>query len=133
MVFFSWGFGIPTEYPKNLYVDAQHFTDVEEEEEGESQIRHFSLSQNYPNPFNPVTRIQYSVYSRQTAAHTTVRIYNIQGQLVRTLVDQPKQAGSYQVVWDGKNQSGKDVGSGIYFCKLKVGDNSQTKKMVLIK
>ena len=133
VVFFSWGFGIPTEYPKNLYVDAQHFTDVEEEEEGESQIRHFSLSQNYPNPFNPVTRIQYSVYSRQTAAHTTVRIYNIQGQLVRTLVDQPKQAGSYQVVWDGKNQSGKDVGSGIYFCKLKVGDNSQTKKMVLIK
>jgi hypothetical protein len=98
-----------------------------------SRIKGFSLLQNYPNPFNPVTRIQYTVGSSQTPIPTTLRIYDIPGKLVRTLVNEPKPAGSYQVVWDGKNENGKDVASGIYFCKLKVGDQSQTKKMILIK
>ncbi|KPJ62810.1 hypothetical protein AMJ44_15115 [candidate division WOR-1 bacterium DG_54_3] len=138
LVFFSWsGLGIPAEYPTNLYVDAQHFTAVEEEEEGESRICDLSLSQNYPNPFNPTTTLHFTVHSPQSAVRspipTTLKIYNVMGQEVRTLVDEPKQAGSYQVIWNGKNENGKEVASGIYFCKLKAGDQAQTKKMILIK
>jgi hypothetical protein len=95
------------------------------------------LSQNYPNPFNPVTSIQYSVgdspFMIQGPVHTTLKIYNIQGQLVKTLVDEPKEAGNYRVIWDGKNENGKDVATCIYFSKLKVGDYTQTRKMILIK
>ena len=133
VIFYSWGFGIGPEYPQHLYVTGRHFTDVEEEEENLSRVKEFSLSQNYPNPFNPVTRIQYTVGSSQTPIPTTLKIYNVRGKLVRTLVNEPKQPGSYQVIWDGSNEKGEEVASGIYFCRLKVGDNSQTKKMVLIK
>jgi flagellar hook assembly protein FlgD len=52
---------------------------------------------------------------------------------VRTLVDEPKRAGNYEVVWDGKDDKGKDVGSGIYFYQLKAGDYTETKKMILVK
>jgi hypothetical protein len=120
-------------------------TDVEEEmTEGELPAQ-FSLSANYPNPFNPVTRIQYTVGSRQTkAVHsqqstvnspipTTLRIYNVLGQLVRTLVDEPKEAGTYEVSWDGKDESGDQVASGVYLYRLEAGDYAQSKKMVLIK
>jgi photosystem II stability/assembly factor-like uncharacterized protein len=137
VIFYSWGFGIGPEYPQHLYVNAQHFTAVEEEERGESRMSDFSLSQNYPNPFNPTTTLHFAVNSPPSAVRkpipTTLKIYNVMGQEVRTLVDEPKQAGSYQVIWDGKNENGEEATSGIYFCKLKVGDNCQTKKMVLIK
>lgn len=99
----------------------------------------YSLSENYPNPFNPVTRIQYSVGSRQIKAaynpsqHVSIKVYNIMGQLVRTLVDEDKLPGSYQVVWDGKDQGGEEVASGIYFCRLKSEEYVETKKMILLR
>jgi hypothetical protein len=106
----------------------------------------YTLSQNYPNPFNPLTSIQYTVGTshreaaddgRQTAdnstQHVTLKVYNILGQLVRILVDEGKLPGSYQVVWDGKDQNGEEVSSGIYFYKLKAKDYVETKKMVLLK
>lgn len=94
----------------------------------------FSLSQNYPNPFNPETRFEYVIPAgREQSSHTVLQIFNILGQSVKTLVDEPQAAGRYQVVWDGKDESGDEVASGIYFYKLKIGEHSQTKRMVLIR
>jgi hypothetical protein len=106
----------------------------------------YILSQNYPNPFNPVTCIRYTVGSNQIEAadggqrtadnsvqHVTLKVYNILGQLVKTLVDEDKFPGSYQVVWDGKDQNGEEASSGIYFYKLKAKDYTETKKMILLK
>jgi photosystem II stability/assembly factor-like uncharacterized protein len=128
---------LPPQYPYKLYVNARHFTDVEEKEEELSQVGGFSLSQNYPNPFNPTTTLHFTVHSPRSAGRspipTTLRIYNLMGQEVRILVDELKEAGTYEVIWDGKDDQGKEVASGIYFCKLVVGDQSQTKKMILIK
>jgi len=107
-------------------------TNVEESEH--EPPKNFFLSQNYPNPFNPETRIKYTVGSRQIhPIPTTLKIYNILGQLVRTLMDEPQESGSYEVIWDGKDEKGNDVASGIYFYQLKSGEFSQTKKMVLIR
>jgi photosystem II stability/assembly factor-like uncharacterized protein len=130
-------FTLPPQHPNDLYVDASHFTGVDEEEEELSLPNEFSLSQNYPNPFNPTTSIRFTVRGSPFAVYapirTTLRIYNVLGEAVRTLVDETKNAGSYEVIWDGKDNQGKEVASGIYFCKLQVGDKSQTKNMVLIK
>lgn len=106
----------------------------------------YILSQNYPNPFNPVTCIRYTVGSNQieaadggrrtadnSAQHVTLKVYNILGQLVKTLVDEDKFPGTYQVIWDGKDQNGEEVSSGIYFYKLKAEDYTETKKMILLK
>ena len=64
--------------------------------------------------------------------HTTLIIYNLLGQKVRTLVDEDKLLGSYQVIWDGENEEAKDVGSGIYFYVIKTKELTQTKKMTLV-
>ena len=93
----------------------------------------FSLSHNYPNPFNPLTSIQYTVNSRQTPIRATLKIYNIKGQLVRTLLDELRGQGTHRVVWDGKSDDGYEVASGVYLYELRMGDHSQTKKMVFMK
>ncbi|MFQ6093580.1 MAG: FlgD immunoglobulin-like domain containing protein, partial [bacterium] len=93
----------------------------------------YALEQNYPNPFNPTTSIQYSVVSDQSLPHVTLKIYNILGQEVRTLVDEPKEAGYYSATWDGKDDRGENVSSGIYFYSLHAGDFGETKKMVLMR
>lgn len=95
----------------------------------------FELSQNYPNPFNPTTKIQFRVWSLEfgTPVHTTLKVYNILGQLVRTLEDEEKTPGRYEINWDGKDDSGKEVGSGIYFYQLRTRDYTDTRKMVLLR
>ncbi len=97
----------------------------------------FELPQNYPNPFNPATTIPFSIYGSQfivhNPIHTILKIYNIKGQLVKTLVDEEKLPGSYNIIWDGKDNSGREVSSGIYFYQLKTKDYTQTKKMVLLR
>jgi hypothetical protein len=96
----------------------------------------FELSQNYPNPFNPNTTIKYtlpSVGDGEETLSTTLKIYNILGEVVRTLVNEPKSAGVHYEVWDGKDDRGDQVASGIYFYRLKAGKFSETKKMVLLK
>ena len=93
----------------------------------------YSLTQNYPNPFNPATSIQYSVASDQSPNHTILKIYNILGQEVRTLVDGGKEPGYYTVTWDGRDERGDDVSSGIYFYRLKAGEFVATKKMMMLK
>ncbi|HVP35373.1 MAG TPA: FlgD immunoglobulin-like domain containing protein, partial [Terriglobales bacterium] len=83
------------------------------------------------------TTIPYRVGGSQFMVHgpsrTTLKIYNILGQLVRTLVDEEKAPGNYRVIWEGKDNSGKQVGSGIYFYQLKTKDYTATKKMVLLR
>jgi immune inhibitor A len=103
------------------------------EEESANRPKDIFLGQNQPNPFNPITSIQYSVYGRQTSTHTTLKIFNIIGQLVRTLVDEERLPGTYPVTWDGKDETGNEVSSGVYFYQLKAKDQTETKKMVLLK
>ncbi|NIM18981.1 MAG: T9SS type A sorting domain-containing protein [Candidatus Latescibacteria bacterium] len=89
-----------------------------------------SLAQNYPNPFNPSTTIKYSIKAR---ASVSLKIYNVAGQLVRTLVNEEKPAGEYTKDWKGRNDAGNPVSSGVYFYKLVTKNFTQTKKMVLLK
>jgi hypothetical protein len=106
--------------------------DVEEEIKEEEVPAKFSLSANYPNPFNPVTRIRYTVGGNQIEP-VMLRIYNILGQLVKVLVDEPKDAGSYEVTWNGRDEHGNEVASGIYLYRFEAGDYDQTRKMVFVK
>ena len=90
-----------------------------------------SLSQNYPNPFNPETTIPYALSSDEIVSLT---IYNIAGQVVRKLVDgEALAAGQYQALWDGRNESGASVASGMYFYLLHAGDYVAKRKMVLLR
>jgi hypothetical protein len=89
------------------------------------------LAQNYPNPFNPATTIRYQVKS---TGPVTLKVYNVAGQLVRTLVDGNVEAGRiHEVTWKGINDAGSPVASGMYFYKLAARDYKETKKMVLLK
>src|SRR5512140_45386 len=90
----------------------------------------YELSNNYPNPFNPSTMIQYAV---PRASNVSLIIYNILGQQVRTLVDQPHTAGRYTVSWDGRDNLGHVVGSGVYFYRLIAGETTIVKKMLMLK
>jgi hypothetical protein len=90
----------------------------------------FNLSQNYPNPFNPVTNFKFSL---PQASHVKIEIFNILGQNVNTLVDEDMKAGSFAVDWNGKDQRGVEVSSGIYFYRIIAGDFSSVKRMILLK
>ncbi|MFC2076703.1 T9SS type A sorting domain-containing protein, partial [candidate division KSB1 bacterium] len=92
--------------------------------------RQYALSQNYPNPFNPETTIQFALPDE---GFVSLRIYNINGQLVRTLKEERAQAGYYRVRWDGRDSSGREMGSGIYFYRIEAGEFIQTRRMVLLK
>lgn len=87
------------------------------------------LYQNYPNPFNPETRIDYQI---PTTSFVELKIYNTLGQKVRTLVRKSQAPGRYTVHWDGRNQQGSQVTSGIYFYVLRAGTHLAQKKMILI-
>ncbi len=88
------------------------------------------LHQNYPNPFNPTTTISFSI---PKDSKVELSIYNIKGQKVKQLISDQLSTGQHSVVWDGRDENNKPVGSGIYFYKLKVGDFKRVKKMVLMK
>jgi hypothetical protein len=96
----------------------------------------FSLGQNYPNPFNPTTTIRFEIGiggGTQQSVQTSLKVYNILGQVVKTLVDEPKSPGVYYQTWDGKDEQGNKISSGVYFYQLRAGGYNQTKKMVLLK
>jgi hypothetical protein len=114
----------------NLYFDNLSFVDVEEEAAEGEALAGFSLSDNYPNPFNPKTKIDYLV---PRSCHVKLEIFNVLGQRVATLVDQPKQRGNHQVTWNGRDQRGVEVASGVYFYRLEAEDFTQSKRMVLMK
>ncbi|MEJ2720862.1 MAG: FlgD immunoglobulin-like domain containing protein, partial [bacterium] len=90
----------------------------------------FELHQNHPNPFNPVTAISFTLPER---AATNLSIYNIEGTLVTTLVDETLDAGFKEVTWRGRDAHGNRVSTGVYFYRLTVGKKTLTKKMLLLK
>ena len=92
--------------------------------------REFRLDQNIPNPFNPVTLVHYDV---PQATRVTIRVYDVAGRLVRTLVDGATPAGRHAVQWNGRNAEGERVGSGVYFCTMSAADYRSTRKMLLLK
>ena len=89
-----------------------------------------ALVGNYPNPFNPETTISYSVKS---STPVNISIYNLKGQLVKTLVNEVKDSGNHSVVWNGTDNSGRATSSGVYYYKMQAGKFSSTKKMILMK
>ena len=105
-----------------IFQEILNATDVEQEV---SKPEHFNLFQNYPNPFNPSTLIKYAIGSRQ---HATLKVYDILGNEVATLVDEEKPAGTYEVEFDASK-----LVSGIYFYKLQAGGFIKIRKMVLLK
>ena len=90
----------------------------------------FALSQNYPNPFNPETKIVYQIPEE---CNVKFSIYNLQGQVIRELVNESKQPGAYSIQWDGRNNSGLKVVSGVYLYVFKTGKFTETKKMILLR
>ena len=88
-----------------------------------------ALHSNYPNPFNPTTTISYSLKEN---LHTKLVIYNTLGQEVRRLVDSTNNAGVHMVQWNGRNNNGQKVSSGLYFYKINAGSFVQTKRMMLL-
>jgi hypothetical protein len=90
----------------------------------------YKLSQNFPNPFNPQTTISFSMREK---GHVSLKIYNVAGQLVRTLVNEVKDAGRHRVTWDGKSNLGTHAASGVYFYKMETKNFSATHKMVMLR
>jgi len=88
------------------------------------------LKGNYPNPFNPSTTIRYEVAD---AADVEIAVYDIRGSLIKILVDEHRQRGRFQAVWDGTDQDNRPVSSGTYMCRLDVGGAKSMAKMVLVR
>jgi hypothetical protein len=103
-------------------------TDVTKQ--GSTLPKQFSVSQNYPNPFNPSTIINYAL---PRSSLVTIKIYNVLGQEVRTLVNSELQAGNYTVQWNGDNNTGRSVASGIYIYRVAAGQTVKTMKMMYLK
>jgi len=104
--------------------------EVEEVSSDQSPVSSYELAQNYPNPFNPSTTISFAL---PEAGEVTLAIYNTNGQLVRTLVSGDFGYGRYEVVWDGKNEHGAQVASGVYLYVIRAGEFMAHRKLVLMK
>lgn len=124
----SYGVGTNQDYTTIKYI--QVATNVIEEAEEDDVSSNVTLLQNYPNPFNQTTKIEFTLTK---FAFVSLRIYDTTGRKVRTLVSEHLCPGRRSVFWDGKNDWGKDVASGIYFCSVQVTDFTETKKLVLLK
>lgn len=93
----------------------------------------FELQVNYPNPFNPSTTIAYTLPMTERDKNVSLVIYNQLGQKVRILVNEIQPAGSYEAVWNGMDDAGNDVASGVYFYQLRYGEHQATHKMLLVR
>jgi hypothetical protein len=113
-----------------LTTEAWEELETEMKKPSESRPEHFSLSQNYPNPFNPRTSISYALPGD---AHVRLCVYNVLGRKVAQLVDEPQTAGYKTVWWDGTDQHGDQVASGVYFYRLEAGEFFEVRKMMLVK
>lgn len=120
------------------FIDAQGFalldtlssvTSVQENDNPGRIPSDFELSQNYPNPFNPETVITYRMAQR---GRVELAVYNLLGQKVRVLASETKPAGTYTVSWNGTDDRGSRVSSGVYVYRLRFGQRTQTKKMILL-
>ncbi len=112
----------------SAYVYGLVSTDVPKE--GKNRPAQFELSQNYPNPFNPTTTIRYYLPKREKV---TLEIFNLLGEQVKVLANEEQPAGEHALTWNGTDERGKVLPSGIYFYRLKGQDFSETKKMLFLK
>ena len=130
----DWYFLTSGSYPGNVWVYMIRavvdlgVTGVEDEIE--IMPTSFTLEQNYPNPFNPSTTIRYQVPEQSVVS---IKVYDMIGREVATLVNEAKPAGAYEANWNGMNNSGQHVSSGVYFYTISTKDFVQTKKMILMK
>ena len=99
------------------------------EERNDGVPQDFELTQNFPNPFNSSTEIHFSL---PTDGRATLSVYNLLGQKVAALMDEPREAGSYTAVWKGLDDRGHRLASAVYLYSLQVGDWSLTRKLVLL-
>ncbi len=90
----------------------------------------YQLKQNFPNPFNPRTEIGYDLPER---SDVTLEVYNMLGQKIKVLVNEPQSAGYYQIIWDGRTDMGNPVGSGVYFYRIQANNFSKVRKMILVR
>lgn len=89
-----------------------------------------ALSRCYPNPFNPAVRIAFALREK---GPVSLRIYDVSGRLVRVLVDEVRESGRHEMVWDGRNEGGRRAASGIYFCRMQAPGYERAEKLVLLK
>ena len=90
----------------------------------------FLLYQNYPNPFNSSTHIFFQIYK---GGDVSLEIYNLNGQLVKSLINKKHKEGRYDIIWNGSDENGHLVASGIYFCQFKVNGKVRINKLTLIR
>lgn len=115
----------------SAYSRVERFTPATPTAAGENEVpTEFALGQNYPNPFNPSTVISFAL---PVESHVTVRIYDMLGTEVKTLVNEVKSAGVYSMQWAGDNNAGNIVSAGTYLYRITAGEFTQTKKMVFLK
>lgn len=105
-------------------------TEVKEEKKEESLPATFVLYQNYPNPFNPSTKIEFSL---PHGAQVQLDVYNVSGKRVKRLIDKQLASGHWSILWNGEDNKGIEVASGVYFYRLKTSQYTQTRKMVIIR
>ena len=101
-----------------------------EETADSSILDSYRLEANYPNPFNPSTTIRYTLGK---TGETTLKVYNLRGEAIRVLADDNQAAGEHAIVWDGKDDSGRLVSSGVYILTIKSGEFRQSHRMTLVK
>ena len=119
---------LPTDPPPPIVILSVDLTGIDQGQT--TVVEDFKLEQNYPNPFNPETQIRFTI---PRALPVRLNVYNIRGQLVRTLVNSAMTAGSHTVRWDGLDNHGVKVASGVYVYSIKAGEFVQAKKMTMLK
>lgn len=111
-------------------IDFSGITNIDDANKMAKIIKSFKLQQNYPNPFNPSTTIQYEI---PKSGKVELKIYDINGRLVKELLSDFQQAGLHKKKWNGLNESGKKVSSGFYVYTVKFENSVYSKKMILLK
>jgi hypothetical protein len=129
----SWGLGTDRS-DMGAYGGGEPVVGIGDRKRGPVIPRSLSLSQNYPNPFNPSTTIAFDLHGTAVIKQrVSLTIYDIRGRLVRKLIDQEKEPGTYQVHWDGRDDNGEAVSSGVYLYRIEAGDFISTRKMILVR
>ena len=125
---------IISEIPDTLRtIDFSYPLDVGDDQAPDALPKNYTLEQNYPNPFNQSTELRYYIPERVKSSSVSMKIYNLLGQWIKTLVNERQTPGEHSVIWDGKDESGREVSSGIYFYRLEAGNFKLTRRMVLLK
>ena len=127
----EWGLGTELS-DMGAYGGGKALVGIDDQKNGNQIPGRFTLNQNYPNPFNPSTTIQYDIPASQSSAPVEISIYDLRGRFVRKLLDEKKEPGTYQVHWDGRNDRGESVASGIYLYTWRAGEERLTRKMTVL-